>query len=115
LCVQWKDGSTSWEKLSDVKESFPVEVAEYAEINGLHEEPAFAWWCHHVLKKRDAIISAMNTRYQKRTHKFGIRLPKTVEEALRLDRENGNHYWHDAIAKEIAAFRVHRNTRIYTV
>jgi hypothetical protein len=61
LCIQWKDGSTSWEKLSDVKESFPVEVAEYAQINGLHDEPAFAWWCHHVLKKRDALISAMNT------------------------------------------------------
>jgi hypothetical protein len=106
LCIQWKDGSTSWEKLSDVKESFPVAVAEYAQINGLHDEPAFSWWCPHVLKKRDAIVSAMNTRYHKKTHKFGIRLPKTVEEALRLDRENGNHYWRDAIAKEISAFRV---------
>ena len=26
LCVQWKDGSASWEKLSDLKESYPVEV-----------------------------------------------------------------------------------------
>ena len=25
LCVQWKDGSTSWEKLSDLKECYPVE------------------------------------------------------------------------------------------
>ena len=24
LCIQWKDGSTSWEKLSDLKESHPV-------------------------------------------------------------------------------------------
>ena len=29
-----------------------------------------------------------------------------MEEALRLDRENGNHYWHDAIAKEISAVHV---------
>jgi hypothetical protein len=29
LCIQWKDGSTSWEKLADLKESYPVEVAEY--------------------------------------------------------------------------------------
>ena len=27
LCVQWKDKSTSWEKLSDMKESYPIEVA----------------------------------------------------------------------------------------
>ena len=30
LCVEWKDGTTSWEKLADLKESNPVEVAEYA-------------------------------------------------------------------------------------
>ena len=27
LCVQWKDGSTSWEKLFELKESLPVECA----------------------------------------------------------------------------------------
>jgi hypothetical protein len=30
LCVELKDGTTSWERLSDLKESNPVEVAEYA-------------------------------------------------------------------------------------
>ncbi len=28
LCVLWKDGSTSWEKLKDMKEGFPVQVAD---------------------------------------------------------------------------------------
>jgi hypothetical protein len=30
LRVLWKDGMTSWERLVDLKESNPVEVAEYA-------------------------------------------------------------------------------------
>jgi len=30
LCCQWKNGSTSWEELSDLKESHPVQTAEYA-------------------------------------------------------------------------------------
>ena len=30
LCTQWKDESTSWERLSNMKESYPIEVAEYA-------------------------------------------------------------------------------------
>ena len=30
LCVEWKDGTTSWERLADLKESNPIEVAEYA-------------------------------------------------------------------------------------
>ena len=39
LCVQWKDKSMSWEKLSDMKESYPVEVAEYATALGIQDEP----------------------------------------------------------------------------
>jgi hypothetical protein len=30
LCVLWKDGSTSWEQLKDLKHGFPVQAAEYA-------------------------------------------------------------------------------------
>ena len=37
-CVKWKDKSTSWERLSDLKESYPVEVAEYAAAFDLQEE-----------------------------------------------------------------------------
>ena len=29
FCIQWIDGSTSWEALKDLKESNPVEIAEY--------------------------------------------------------------------------------------
>ena len=28
LCVQWLDGSTSWQSLRDLKESYPLQVAE---------------------------------------------------------------------------------------
>ena len=44
LLVQWKDGSISWEKLTDLKASNTVEVAEYAVANRLLEEPALKWW-----------------------------------------------------------------------
>ena len=53
LCVEWKDGTTSWERLSGLKESFPVEVAENAVAAGINSEPAFRWWVPHVLNKRD--------------------------------------------------------------
>ena len=56
LCIEWRDGSTSWERLSDMKESYPVPVAEYATAQEIIEEPAFAWWCPYVLRKRDRII-----------------------------------------------------------
>jgi hypothetical protein len=81
LCCQWKDGSTSWENLADLKESHPIETAKYAKILGIDHEPAFNWWVPHVLRKRDRIISLVrkwNPPYLKRTHKFGIELPKPL-------------------------------------
>jgi hypothetical protein len=106
LCCQWKDGSTSWTNLSDLKESHPIEVAEFAKIIGIDHEPASNWWVPHVLKKRVRIISLVKKRnrcYLKRTHKFGIEVPKTktVKEALELDKKNDNTLWADAIAKEM--------------
>ncbi len=61
------------------------------------------------MKKRDRIISLVHkqtTRYLKRTHKFGIEVPKTVKEALALDRKNGNTLWADAIVKEMKEVRI---------
>jgi hypothetical protein len=104
ICCQWKDGSTSWENLADLKESHPLETAEYAVTQGIDHKPAFNWWVPHVLKKHDQIISLVckqSTCYLKRTNKFGIEVPKTVKEALALDRKDGNTLWADAIAKEM--------------
>jgi hypothetical protein len=56
ICCQWKDGSLSWENLSDLKESHPIETSEYAKIIDVDHEPAFNWWVPHVLKKRDHIL-----------------------------------------------------------
>ena len=57
VCVRWKNGSTTWEKLSDFKESYPVQTAKYAATNYIDTEPAFNYWVPHTLKKRDSIIS----------------------------------------------------------
>ncbi|CAJ1969005.1 unnamed protein product [Cylindrotheca closterium] len=106
LCVQWKDGTTTWELLSDLKESFPSEVAEYSVATGIDHLPAFKWWVPYILKKRNAIIAKVRSRYHKRTHKFGIRVPKTVQEARELDQINGNNLWEQALLKEMSNVRV---------
>lgn len=103
LCVLWNDGSTTWEKLKDLKESHPLQLAEFAVARQIAEEPAFSWWVDYVLKKRNKIIKAMAKRYFRVTQKYGIELPKTVEEALAIDRATGTTFWADAISKEMRA------------
>ena len=41
--VQWKDGLRSYILMVDVKEFYPIELAEYAFANSIINEPAFAW------------------------------------------------------------------------
>ena len=49
--VLWKDGTESWVPLRELKESHPVQVTEYAIMAEIAEEPAFAWWVPHTIKK----------------------------------------------------------------
>ena len=58
------------------------------------------------MKKRGRIIAAVRSRLKKKTHKYGIEVPGTVEEANLLDKKNGCTFWRDAIAKEMKNVRV---------
>jgi hypothetical protein len=42
--IQWKDGTTSWEPLGTLKETNPVEIAEYIVANKIASKPVFTWW-----------------------------------------------------------------------
>ena len=86
----WKDGPNSLEKLTDLKESYLVEVAELAKAQSVEHEPAFDWWVRYILKKRDRIIAAVNKRYHKRMYKFGFELPMTVLSAKEIDKETNS-------------------------
>ncbi len=41
--VKWKDRLKFWVSLKDLKETNPVDVAEYLMARGISKEPAFAW------------------------------------------------------------------------
>ncbi len=84
-----------------MKNSYPVQLAEYATQRRLAGEPAFAWWISHVLNKCNRIIGKVKAKYWIRTHKFIVKVPRTVEEAHAFDKENGATVWWDAICKEM--------------
>ena len=101
LLVPWKDESESWVRLSDMKESHPVEMAEFAKAKGIQGEPAFCWWVSCTLRKRDAIVAAVGARIRKTTHKYGVEIPKDVYQSRELDKRNENTMWMDVLAKEM--------------
>ncbi len=57
-----------------------------------------------MLQKYDTIIALvkkLSAKYLKCMHKFGIECPKTLEDALELNKKNGNTMWADTIPKEM--------------
>ena len=99
--VRWSDNSYDWLPMTQIKNSNPVMMAEYALAKGLHKEPAFNWWVNKTLKKRMRLISKFKTRIRKPKMKFGIIIPTNMKEAEDEDRKNGNTYWADAVTKEM--------------
>ena len=104
--MAWRDGSSDWVKLKDLNDSYPVQIAEYASSNKIADQPAFNWWVHSVLRKRNRIVAKVKSRYWRTTHKFGIRVPKTVQEALAIDEETGADFWKRALSKEMSKVKV---------
>ena len=101
LLIQWTNGSQEWIPLKLLKETYPVEVAEFAIATGIDREPAFAYWIKHTIKKRNSIISAVKARVPRMTHKYGIEVPKSVNHAKEIDSKNGNSLWMDALQLEM--------------
>jgi hypothetical protein len=92
--------------LADLKESNPVEVAEYAMTKSLLNIPAFVWWAPHVLQKSTRITAAVTKRYNKRNHKFGIEVPKSWDGYVKLEKENNNTLWQDEVRKDMKNVRI---------
>jgi len=52
------------------------------------------------------LVKRRTAKYLKKHQKYGIRIPKNVNEAKELGRINGNTLWMDAIAKEMENVKV---------
>jgi hypothetical protein len=69
--------------------------------NNLSNEPAIRWWVPFVLKKRERILKKVKSKYWSVSHKYGLELPKSVAQALAIDKRTGTDFWRKAIEKEI--------------
>jgi len=69
--------------------------------NHLDDKPAFKWWVKQTLHRKSNFMKTARKCYFKCTHKFGVRLPKTMEEALDIDRITKTTFWRDAIQNKM--------------
>ena len=52
------------------------------------------------------VQGGFKNKYQRNTHKFGIEVPKTVEDDLDIDRKMDTELWEKSIRKDMTNVRI---------
>ena len=105
--VHWENGEVTWEPLDEMIKDDPVTLANYAKKCGLLDTPGWKRLKRYAksVKKLQRMLKQVhafknNTR-KTEMYMFGVRVPRTMKEALALDQKNNNTKWKDAIDTEI--------------
>jgi hypothetical protein len=100
--VKWSDASETWEPIAMVFADDPVTLSAYAKDHNLLDTPG--WKRCKRLARRAKVLQRMLNQSRRRAkasavrYKFGVQIPRTAKEAYKLDEQNGNTLWADAIA-----------------
>ena len=102
----------TWEPLSVIRRSDPVTCAIYAKENNLLDKPGWTRF-RKIASKQDRMIRLINKAKGKVIHakplyKFGVQVPRSHDEAMKLDEINGNKLWAEAEAKEFEQIDAHK-------
>ena len=105
LLIDWENGEQTWEPLSIIARSDPISCAIYAKDNDLLHLPGWTRF-RNIANQQDRLVRLVNQAKLKffRTlpvYKFGVQVPRNHNEAMELDRINGDTKWIEAERKEL--------------
>jgi hypothetical protein len=115
--IEWENGEITSEHLTVVAADDPVTCAIYARDNDLLNRPG--WKRFKQIAKREKVFTGMVNQAKLRSYntaprnKYGFEVPRTDEQALRLDKRNGNTLWADAATLELTQILImmHSSTK----
>ena len=112
VMVEWESGEVTYEPLTLISKEDPINCAVYAKKLG---------WNH---PKRHAKISKRLIRAVKQSwthqvrasarYQHGFQVPKDYNDAIRLDEENSNTHWQDAMNLELTGKAQFHNGKAVT-
>ena len=117
VMVEWESGEVTYEPLALISKDDPITCAVYAKKHDLLDTTG---WKHlkRYAKTSNKLIRAVK---QSRIHQVrasaryqhGFQVPKDFNDAIRLDKENSNTHWQDAMDLELTQiheYKVFKNT-----
>jgi hypothetical protein len=105
LLIKWENGEITKEPLSIIAVDDPVTCTIYARENSLLDQPGWKRF-KHIVKSEKKFTHIVNQAKLKSFHtapkyKYGHEIPRTYEQAKRIDQKNGNTLWGDATVLEL--------------
>ena len=102
--VQWLGGDVQWIHMDDIRIHDPIAIIKYGSEKELLSCAGWEWIHPFLPDEHDLqrMVHALATAQKEAPkYKFGVRVPRSVKEALELDKENGNELWSEALQLEL--------------
>ena len=105
VMIEWETGEVTSEPLKIIAADDPVTCAIYAKEHGLLDQPG--WKQFKFIAKREKVFTRMVNQAKLRSfntaprYKYGFEVPRTYDQAMRLDQKNKNTRWKDAATLEL--------------
>ena len=112
VMVEWESGEVTYEPLTLISKDDPITCAVYAKKHDLLDTTGWKHLKRYAKTSKRLIRAVKQSRIRQvrasARYQHGFQVPRDYNDAMRLDKENGNTHWQDAMDLELT--QIH-NTR----
>ena len=117
VMVEWESGEITYEPLALISKDDPITCAVYAKKHDLLDTTGWKHLKRYAKTSKRLIRAVKQSRIRQvrasARYQHGFQVPKDYNDAMRLDKENGNTHWQDAMDLELTQiheYKVFRDT-----
>ena len=105
VMVEWESGEVTYEPLTLISKDDPITCAVYAKKHDLLDTTGWKHLKRYAKTSKRLIRAVKQSRIRQvrasARYQHGFQVPKDYNDAMRLDKENGNTQWQDAMDLEL--------------
>ena len=105
VMVEWESGEVTYEPLTLISKDDPMTCAVYAKKHDLLDTTGWKHLKRYAKTSKRLIRAVKQSRIRQvrasARYQHGFQVPKDYNDAMRLDKENGNTHWQDAMDLEL--------------
>ena len=106
VMVEWESGEVTYEPLTLISKNDPITCAVYAKKHDLLDTTGWKHLKRYAKTSKRLIRAVKQSRIRQgrasARYQHGFQVPKDYNDAIRLDKENSNTHWQDAMDLELS-------------